>query len=122
MDGRSSSHRIALLAVPAIVVVAALALARPPARQPSNDDIAPAKYYGPNTCKGCHGKADNPDYPRSKGHIRLSEYVIWTGDKHGSAYKNLTGELGKAMGRRLGLEVTDRKSGCLGCHSGGSEE
>jgi hypothetical protein len=127
MDGRSSSHRIALLAVPAIVVAAAMATARPPARGPAQKNAAaPAIFVGAEDCSGCHNNrlAPNPAYDRSKKHIRRDEFEIWKRDKHGSAYENLEkSKLAKEMGRRLGnLDVTDRKTGCLGCHSASVEE
>jgi hypothetical protein len=127
MDGRSSSHRIALLAVPAIVVAAAMAIARPPVRKlAETDDVAPAIYYGAKHCSGCHNTKEfpNPAFDASKNHVKLDEFGTWKLDKHGSAYENLkASSLGKDMGRRLGnLDVTDRKTGCLGCHSASAEE
>jgi hypothetical protein len=126
MDGRSSSHRIALLAVPAIVVAAAMVTAHPPTRGTGQKgDFSPAVYRGAESCSACHNvnKYPNPAFDRSKPHVRLNEFETWRTDKHGSAYDNLTSHLGRAMGNRLGnLDVTDRKTGCLGCHSASIEE
>jgi hypothetical protein len=126
MDGRSSSHRVALLAVPAIVVAAAMVMAQPLRQQPvQKADAPPVIFRGAESCSACHNlkKFPNPAYDRSKTHVRLDEFEIWKTDKHGSAYENLTSPLGQEMGKRLGnLDVKDRKTGCLGCHSASTEE
>jgi hypothetical protein len=82
------------------------------------EDLATAKFYGVETCKGCH---------KSKGErkddlVMLTEYETWrTQDKHSVAYAVLEGPRGQRMSQLLGkdgqpFKVTEAAV-CLNCHA-----
>jgi hypothetical protein len=125
MQGRSFWLKAALLALPAVAALATFSLARPPAEpaQGAAADAQASRFMGTALCQSCHGVADNPVYPKSKGHILLNEYLTWHDkDKHRLAFNMLTGERGAAMAKRLGADVTKSETGCLGCHSASKQE
>ena len=77
----------------------------------------PKLYFGSQACAtaGCHekGQVANPpllcrgdEWDRFKAH-----------DRHGDAYKALTGELGIAILKRLNLGDPQKAKACLACHS-----
>lgn len=77
-------------------------------------------YYGVAACnnKGCHGGDPPKVWLKGKELLcRCDEANIWeSSDKHGDAYKALTGERGKQMAKLLGYDVTKAKA-CLSCHA-----
>lgn len=75
-------------------------------------------YYGAPMCSGrtgCHG--DKEPVKDTKSICRCIEATIWEQkDKHRLAYDTLTGARGQAMGKLLGMDVTDPQKGCVACH------
>lgn len=66
-------------------------------------------HLGAGSCaaQACHGG----------GFAERAEYKIWaTKDKHHKAFDALTGELGRRMGERLGIDPAADES-CLCCHA-----
>jgi hypothetical protein len=102
------------------------------AEPPMPEGQAPAAkqfhYFGSFTCSnaGCHGSA--PDYTKEqnkiyKDFIHFDEYPRWMEqDKHRLAFDNLKEERGRKMESLLKKDVTDRATGCLGCHSASPDE
>lgn len=75
------------------------------AQEPKADEEL---HLGAGSCaaQACHGGASEA----------RQEYKIWaTRDRHSRAYEVLTGELGRRIGTRLGLEPTGAPE-CLSCH------
>jgi hypothetical protein len=68
-------------------------------------------FLGAGSCaaQACHGG----------GSAERQEYKVWaTRDRHSRAFASLTGDLGRRIGQRLGIDPS--KAGeCLSCHSAG---
>ncbi len=136
MPGQSSRSWTLAVAIPAVALVATMALARPQEPKESAKAVVTdgvkerlqiavkaAKYYGAKSCIACHRPGNFEGYPESAEHVKLTEYAIWRNeDKHSLAFEMLSGTRGKAMSSRLGLDVTKRETGCLGCHSASPAE
>jgi len=119
MPGRPKRLQIAaFLAATGFVLATTLGLARSPAGPDvPKAAVETALYYGSGSCVGCHTQPQ-PQLKTSFDHVNLNEFEIWAKkDKHSLAYKNLNNDLGQAMARRLGKDVTKAETGCLGCHS-----
>jgi hypothetical protein len=90
--------------------------ARPAAAQPA---ATPTKYLMPaSNCTQCHQFPDRYKASFDAGQLlcRMGEAATWTSDdKHKIAYKVLQGSRAKAMGERLGINVTESTS-CTNCH------
>lgn len=78
---------------------------------------------GVSACVHCHSGADRGDargFVKDYGSnqfVRLNESATWQGqDPHSRAHEVLKGDLGRAMGRNLNLDVT-REAACLTCHA-----
>ncbi len=66
-------------------------------------------------CSACHQDAKN--YRNESLVCRMVEYPIWKSqDRHQMAYEVLSAPRAQAMGRRLGITVTDNEGACVSCH------
>jgi hypothetical protein len=76
-------------------------------------DLAKAKFYGPDSCAGCH----SPPAKFPTDFVQLNEYETWSQkDKHSLAYKVLEDRRARDMGKIL--KITPAKSdACLNCHA-----
>jgi Cytochrome c554 and c-prime len=68
-------------------------------------------FLGAGSCaaQACHGGGD----------ANRQEYKIWANremDRHSRAFASLTGELGRRIGQRLGIDPPNARE-CLSCHS-----
>jgi hypothetical protein len=73
------------------------------------------KFTGPGSCSSpsCHGSVR----PRTENAVPQNEYSTWAVlDKHSHAASVLTSDVGKRMGRILGVQP-ERSAKCLDCHS-----
>ncbi len=89
-------------AVGLLALVAACAPAG--AQQPAERDL----FFGAGSCaaQACHGG----------GSAERQEYKVWaTRDRHSKAYDSLSGDLGRRIGERLGIDPP-RAQECLACH------
>jgi hypothetical protein len=72
-------------------------------------------YIGPGSCRSlsCHGGVQ----ARTDNSVQQNEYSTWAvQDKHAQAFTTLNSEVGKRIGRNLGIDpATSTK--CLACHS-----
>ena len=90
---------------------------------PQGPGPAPANtYLGSVSCARCHAEDDLSRVirfePGTLGYVRRNEFATWREkDKHSVAFDKLSEPRGKEMARKLGVNVTERASGCLGCHS-----
>jgi hypothetical protein len=100
--------------------LATLAQNQPAGGQPAPGAAKPTKYLMPALhCKPCHEDSKRWEAGFKAGQLlcRMDEWTTWTGkDKHRIAYQVLQGDRAKAMGKRLGIEVTASTS-CTNCHS-----
>ena len=74
-----------------------------------------AGYTGPGSCSSlsCHGGVQ----PRPNSFVLQNEYSTWAvQDKHSRAFTALTSDIGKRIGRNLGIEPAT-STRCLACHS-----
>jgi hypothetical protein len=82
---------------------------------PEEKDWQNFKYQKSSDCTRCHvspGANDTFDV------ALLIEYPIWKiYDKHAVAYAVLEGPRGQDIGKALGMNVTDPKTGCMNCHA-----
>jgi hypothetical protein len=81
--------------------------------------IAPRKplVVGSKVCAECHDRPEPRTDPKFPPLCQCTEYGFWIKhDKHHDAYKALTGELGRQMGRLLKKDVSTSPE-CLACHS-----
>jgi len=72
-------------------------------------------YTGPGSCSSlsCHGGVQ----PRPNSSVLQNEYSTWAvQDRHSRAFTALTSDIGKRIGRNLGLEPAT-SARCLTCHS-----
>ncbi len=72
-------------------------------------------HLGVATCAGgpCHGAASTT----KKNGVLQNEYLTWqVHDKHAKAYSVLEGDVGKRIGKNLGIEPT-KSNECLVCHA-----
>lgn len=118
MGRRSLRSDSVWLALPAVVLMATLGLARPPAR-PERRMAADGRprLLGADFCASCHTAPGNPAFRGSLDHVLLNEFTVWSGDRHATAYRSLESPRGVEMGRLLGVDVKAPEVGCLGCHS-----
>jgi hypothetical protein len=96
--------RALLLLPPALLVAVALGTPRPARAQEAAREV----HLGAGSCaaQACHGG----------GFPERMEYKVWaTEDRHSKAFESLAGELGRRMGRRLGIEPMEAPE-CLSCH------
>ncbi|MBV8076090.1 MAG: hypothetical protein JO284_06825, partial [Planctomycetaceae bacterium] len=79
--------------------------------------VALKKYIlGATYCNQCHTHPENYQGIKSPLLCRMLEGSIWTqNDKHKLASKALTGDRGRAMGDRLGIDVSESRA-CISCH------
>jgi len=76
-------------------------------------DLARAKFYGPDSCAGCH----SPPAKFSTDFVQLNEYETWfQKDKHSLAYKILEDDRAQRMGKILHMAPT-KSAACLNCHA-----
>jgi hypothetical protein len=84
------------------------------------------KYQEAVECRRCHTQPTKEDLQRTKPDLKdssldfvlLTEYSIWkTHDKHAQAYAILLGGRSQDMGKALGMNVRDPKTGCMNCHA-----
>src|SRR6266478_4285660 len=79
---------------------------------------ADKKYQLATMCKTCHARPTADDVAKSLDFVLMTEYSIWkTHDKHAQAYVLLEGAQGALIGRNLGQDVRDVRTGCLNCHA-----
>jgi len=74
-----------------------------------------SKFTGPGSCSSpsCHGSVQ----PRNDNSVLQNEYSTWAVlDKHSRAASALTNEVGKQIGRILGIRP-ETSAKCLDCHS-----
>lgn len=91
----------------ALLLPALAACAPAGAQQAAERDL----FLGAGSCaaQACHGG----------GSADRQEYKIWANrelDRHSRAFASLTGELGRRIGQRLGIDPPEDKR-CLSCHS-----
>jgi len=94
----------------AILPAALLGAAALVARAPAQEAPAPAGpvHLGAGSCaaQACHGGA----------FVERQEYKTWaTVDRHSRAFDDLTGDIGKRIGDRLGIDP-EQAPECLACH------
>src|SRR5580693_3962788 len=78
-------------------------------------DATEGKYTGPGSCgsTSCHGGIR----PRSDNAVLQNEFTTWTlHDKHARATAVLSNDVGKRMGKILGIEPVQSQK-CMVCHS-----
>jgi hypothetical protein len=79
----------------------------------SSYDLTKAKFYGPDSCAGCH----SPPAKFPTDFVQLSEYETWfQKDKHSIAYKVLEEDRAQRMGKILNIAPT-KSDACLNCHA-----
>ena len=119
------SHRVAWVAVAAIVILAAVVGGNAPTSTPLVPDLVHAqgnyKYTGTASCgsSSCHGSTKpKADYPK------LNENIIWrTKDAHRKAFATLTNEQLKSkvspskIAKNLKIDKADTSPKCLVCHA-----
>lgn len=82
---------------------------------PTASSPGAGKYTGPGSCSSasCHGGVQ----ARYDTAVLQNEYSTWAvRDKHPRAFAALTNEVGKRMGRILGIQ-SETSSKCLACHA-----
>ncbi len=89
-----------------VSLLASAFLLREPAaaQQPAERDV----FFGAGSCaaQACHGG----------GSAERQEYKVWAArDRHSKAYDSLSGDLGRRIGERLGIDPP-RAQECLACH------
>jgi len=97
----------------AAACVLALLLSYPSAVAETSD--AAPKFTGPGSCSApsCHGSVR----PRGENSVLQNEYSTWAVlDKHSHAAGALTNEVGKRIGRILGIKP-ESSAKCLDCHA-----
>jgi len=79
----------------------------------------PNAYRGSRSCQRCHNITDPGGVQaENRGFVRMNEFATWRAkDKHSIAYDKLSSPRGLVMARKLGIDIGNRESGCLGCHS-----
>ncbi|MFI5403729.1 MAG: multiheme c-type cytochrome, partial [Planctomycetota bacterium] len=88
----------------AFLPLLAAACAPAGAQQPAERDL----FFGAGSCaaQACHGG----------GVAERQEYKIWaTRDRHSKAFDSLSGDVGRRIGERLGIDPT-KANECLACH------
>ncbi len=93
-----------MLAMRALGLLALLAACAPAGAQQPERDL----FFGAGSCaaQACHGG----------GSAERQEYKVWaTRDRHSKAFDSLSGELGRRIGERLGIDPP-RAQECLACH------
>lgn len=81
-----------------------------------NVHAAQPKIMGAGSCASshCHGSL----YPLDTSSVSQQEFTIWNKrDAHSKAWKVLTQEDGKRIGRHLGIEKPEKAPECLACHA-----
>jgi len=126
-----SRGRRTLRTIVRLVLLSALIFSAPPmagAGQPDNRRVAAAvqqesDYLGVRKCILCHDRKSRSGQLEATDKefgfvdfVNLTEFHTWhENDRHAQAYKVLEDNLGKQMGRVLGLDVT-KSERCLTCH------
>jgi hypothetical protein len=99
-----------------VLALADRALAEPRCRPRDVTEVVPGQYVGAGACasQNCHGGTTK----RGESETSLqNEFTTWyQHDRHARAYTMLEGELGRRIGKRLGLAPT-ASSRCLPCHA-----
>ena len=111
MRARPAASWAVLAALPAAVLASSLGLARPGPQPPPRPAERSARFMGADFCASCHAAPENPAFRESLVHVRLDEFTVWKGDPHAMAYRSLEGAVGREMGRRLGVDVTQARGG-----------
>ena len=132
-DKHLASHGVAFRFVIQLTLLTGLVFCDPlttSAGQPESNrrvtmvDSEGAEYLGVRRCKLCHDRRpeSRPVDPIDKefgftDFVDLTEFHTWYDkDKHSQAYNVLEGNLGKQIGRVLGIDVT-KSERCLTCHA-----
>lgn len=116
---RHFSHRAAVPAAVAVVVVVIAWLPVGPVRMAGRLDAAEVvklKYIGTASCsaKECHGSAAE----RLEGRTLHNECTTWQGqDKHAKSYKDLANKQGLEISKALSIADPQKSDRCLVCHS-----
>lgn len=102
----ASMQACRLLAAMAALLLLPALLSRAPAgaQQPAEGDL----FFGAGGCaaQACHGG----------GASERQEYKIWaTSDRHSKAFAALSGDVGRRIGERLGIDPPHARE-CLACH------
>jgi len=98
--------RVLLWMAPIGVVVLGLATWNRPARAQGTDSREVHLGAGSCAAQACHGG----------GSAERAEYKLWaTEDRHSKAFEVLSGDLGRKMGERLGIDPQAAPE-CLNCH------
>ncbi len=119
------SHRVAWVAVAAIVILAAVIGGNAPTSTPLVPDLVHAqgsyKYTGTASCgsSSCHGSTKpKAEFPK------MNENIIWrTKDAHRKAFATLSNEQLKSkvspagIAKKLNIAKADTSPKCLVCHS-----
>src|SRR5262249_29479870 len=97
---------------PALVSAGADEAATDPASRPRFE------YYGSSNCQRCHFNPIQEDFDSGRIYfIGMNESQTWSlHDRHSKAFKLVQCERGRAIGRRLGWNVTADQR-CLSCHA-----
>lgn len=92
----------------------------PPRPAVAATENAKSLYVGARFCARCHEqprKDDETDY------VSLTEFKTWSEkDKHSQAYRVLTEERSRQMGKILGWEHVENEPRCLNCHAANVEK
>jgi hypothetical protein len=99
--------------------LATLGQDQPARRQTEPAPDKPTEYLWPaSNCEQCHSHPEQYAKRFNAGQLlcKMDEFTTWDhNDKHRKAYEVLQGERGQAIGKRLGIEVTESAS-CTNCH------
>ena len=102
--------RGATAAVPLLLLLAAFLVPRGPARaQEAKDERL---HLGAGSCaaQACHGGLAGSPEPWRRA------YKVWIDeDRHARAHASLSGERGRRIGERLGIDAA-RAAECVACH------